>query len=178
MDEIWADIRTEGASLEPGSALETPVSGRRFEVVRIETDRIVVRFQNSNEERPLWREQFAVFVDQLENGRIAVDELQPGVEPYAVLLTLADEFAVKDDAIVRDPDATAGESPFLVSPIEARTRPERVHDDALFPGLVEAVGERAADDVGARAGGAADDQADRFFREFAFSRLCRCGGQR
>ncbi|SDQ64737.1 hypothetical protein [Natronobacterium texcoconense] len=132
MDEIWADIRTEGASLESGSVLETPVSGRRFEVVRIETDRIVVRFRDSDEERPLWREQFAVIVDQLENGWVAVDDLQPGVEPYAALLTLAGTFTVEGDEIGRDPDAVAGESPFLVSPTEARTQPERVHDDALL----------------------------------------------
>ena len=132
-EEIWADIRTRCSELESGAVLETPVSERRFEVVRTDADRIVVRFRDSDEERPLWREQFAVFVDGLDAGQIAIDELQPGVEPYAVVLTLADEFTVVNDLIARDPDAAAaGESPYLVSPAEARTRSERVHDDALL----------------------------------------------
>lgn len=133
MDELWADLRTRCTELEAGSVLETPVSERQFEVVRTDADRIVVRFRDSDEERPLWREQFAVFVDGLDAGQIAIDDLQPGVEPYAVVLTLSGEFTVVNDLITRDPDAAvAGESPYLVSPAEARTRSERVHDDALL----------------------------------------------
>ena len=133
MDEIWADLRTRCSELESGAVLETPVSERRFEVVGTDADRIVVRFRDSDEERPLWREQFEVFVDGLDAGQIAIEDLQPGVEPYAVALTLSGEFTVVNDLITRDPDgAVAGESPFLVPPAEARTRSERVHDDALL----------------------------------------------
>ncbi|GAB3674778.1 hypothetical protein [Halopiger thermotolerans] len=133
MNEIWRELRTQCANLEPGAVLETPVSERRFRVVRTGDDRIVVRFDDSDEERPLWREQFDVFVDGLDAGQIAVDDLQPGVEPYAVVLTLSGEFTVVNDLIARDPDAAvAGESPYLIPAAEARTRSERVHDDALL----------------------------------------------
>ncbi|MFP8953996.1 hypothetical protein ACLI4Z_13665 [Natrialbaceae archaeon A-arb3/5] len=131
-DDSWTDLRLACEELEPGSRLVTPVSERQFGIVRTDEDRILVRFEDSDEERPLWREQFGVFVDQLDGGQIAVDALQPGVEPYAVIITLSDEFSVSDDSIVADSAAAvAGESPFLVSAAEARTQPERVHDDAL-----------------------------------------------
>ncbi|ELZ02642.1 hypothetical protein [Natrialba asiatica] len=132
-DERWTTLRTQCETLDPGTELETPVSDRRFSVVRTAGDRIVVRFEDSGEERPLWRDQFDVFVDQLADAPVAVADLQPSVEPYAVVVTLAPEFTIADDAIVPDPeDAVAGESPFLVSAVEARTQPERVHDDALL----------------------------------------------
>lgn len=141
-DSVWTAIRTACRDLEPESLLETPVSERRFDVARTAADRIVVRFRETGEERPLWREQFAMFVDQFEEGRIAIDDLQPGVEPYAVVLTLSAEYAVDDGTITRDADATDGDSPFLVPAVEARTQPERVHDDAL---LLAALLERLED---------------------------------
>lgn len=140
-DDRWTDLRTKCDALEPGSALVTPVSDRRFEVRRTDAARIVVRFADSGEERPLWREQFDVLVDQLETDRIDLETLQPGVEPYVVVLSLAEEFVVRNDALVFDPDsdadadgggATDGDSPFFVPASEARTQAERVHDDALL----------------------------------------------
>ncbi|MEY7848358.1 hypothetical protein AB7C87_04050 [Natrarchaeobius sp. A-rgal3] len=130
--ERWTDLRSACEELESGAELETPVSGRRFEPIDTNDDRIVVRFADSGEERPLWREQFDVLVDQLEGNSVAVEDLQPGIEPYAVIATLSGSFAATDDEIVADDDAVVGESPFLVSAAEARTPPERVHDDALL----------------------------------------------
>ncbi|WP_306058390.1 hypothetical protein [Natronococcus wangiae] len=132
-ESIWRDLQAQCERLEPGAALLTPVSERSFGIESVEHDRIVVRFGDSGEERPLWREQFEVFLERLSGGSIPVDDLPPGVEPYASLLTLSSEYTVADDAIANDPEAaTGGESPFLVSAAEARTPPERVHDDALL----------------------------------------------
>ncbi|QSW99022.1 hypothetical protein [Haloterrigena alkaliphila] len=132
-DETWADLRSQCGAVEPGAELVTPLSKRPFRIDATADDRIVVRFTDSTEERPLWREQFGVLDEQLEGGEMAVADLQPGVEPYAAVLTLSDAYAAEDDAIVRDDDAaTGGESPFLVPAAEARTPAERVHDDALL----------------------------------------------
>ncbi|RQG97734.1 hypothetical protein [Natrarchaeobius chitinivorans] len=148
-DDDWADVRTACRGLEPGSELETPVSGRRFTVERTGNDRIVVRFVDSGEERPLWREQFGVLVDQLEGSRVAVDDLQPGIEPYAAIVTLTESAGVSDGAIVADPDDAAGESPFLVPAVEARTSTERVRDDALLlASHLERVAEREPESLG------------------------------
>ncbi|ELZ01072.1 hypothetical protein C482_07726 [Natrialba chahannaoensis JCM 10990] len=134
-DDRWNDLRTACTELESGAVLETPVSERRFDIVRSADDRIVVRFGDSGETHTLWREQFDVLTAQLADGDqngLPVDTLQPGVEPYAVLLTLSGAYTVTDDTIRRDDEAVAGESPYLVSAAEARTQPERVHDDGLL----------------------------------------------
>ncbi|ELY64575.1 hypothetical protein [Natrinema versiforme] len=131
-DDTWASIRRQCEGLEPGTELLTPVSERPFEVERTDDDRIVVRFGDSGETRPLWREQFVVFLEQLDDGEVSIDHLQPGVEPYASVVTLADEYAADDEVIRYDTDGSAGESPFLVPAADARNPPERVHDDALL----------------------------------------------
>ncbi|MDF9746983.1 hypothetical protein [Natrinema salsiterrestre] len=130
-DDTWTTLRTHCEDLEPGSELVTPVSDRPFEIERTDDDRIVVRFGDSGETRPLWREQFVVFLEQLDEGAVSIGHLQPGVEPYASIVTLGDEYGVSDDEISYDPDAVGGESPFLVSAADAREPPDRVHDDAM-----------------------------------------------
>ncbi len=146
-DDRWRDVRTACERLEPGAELVTPVSGRRFRIGATYDDRIVVRFTDSGEERPLGREQFELFVDRLADGPIDVTRLTPGVEPYATVLTLSGEYAVADDAVTYAPrDATAGETPYLVSPAAARTRPERLHDDALL--LADHLERHEVDDPG------------------------------
>ncbi|MFC4542082.1 hypothetical protein ACFO5R_09095 [Halosolutus amylolyticus] len=131
--EFWTDLRSTVEDLDPGAELVTPVSERRFEVDAVDADRLTVRFTDSGERQPLWREQFGVLVDRLPDEAIPVADLPPRVEPYAAVLTLSGAYTVVDDAIVRDPErAVGGESPYLLSAIEARTAPERVHDDALL----------------------------------------------
>ncbi|QFU83645.1 hypothetical protein [Natronorubrum aibiense] len=132
-DDHWDDLREQCRGIESGAELVTPLSERPFRIDAADDDRIVVRFGDSDETRPLWRDQFGVFDDQLEGQAMAVDELQPGVEPYAAVLTLSSAYTVDDDTISKAPaDATGGESPFLVPAVEARTPPERIHDDALL----------------------------------------------
>ncbi len=155
-DDTWTTLRRQCEALEPGAELVTPVSDRPFGIARTADDRIVVRFGDSGERRPLWREQFVVFLEQLDEGSVPIDELPPGVEPYATVVTLTDEYAADDDEIRHDPDATdAGESPFLVSAAAARSTPERVHDDALL--LAEQLERVDADDPSALETGSATD---------------------
>ncbi|AGB16415.1 hypothetical protein Halru_1816 [Halovivax ruber XH-70] len=129
----WDDLRTQLAALDDGAALETPVSARRFTTRSIEDDRLVIEFFDSGEDRTLRREQFDVLVDRLESNPIGIQTLQPGVEPYVTVLTLTSDIVIDGDDVVFNLAAeTAGESPFLVSPAEARTAPDRLHDDALL----------------------------------------------
>ncbi|WP_222918515.1 hypothetical protein [Natrinema sp. SYSU A 869] len=139
-DDTWTTLRQQCETLEPGAELVTPVSERPFEIEQADDDRIVVRFGDSGETRPLWREQFVVFLEQLNEGAVSIEHLQPGVEPYASVVTLADEYTADEEMISYDPDAGGGESPFLVPPAAARDQPERVHDDALLlAALLEAL---------------------------------------
>jgi len=132
-DELWNAIQERCAALEPGTELVTPLSDRPFRVREMSTDRLQIRFDDSGEKRPLWREQFEVLTDRLAEHRLAVAELPPGGEPYATILTLLADFGVEDDEIAYVPDPEmGGGSPYLISPADARTRPERLHDDAIL----------------------------------------------
>lgn len=132
-DEFWSAIKERCAALEPGTELVTPLSNRPFRVREISADRLQIRFDDSGEKRQLWREQFEVLADRLEEHRLAVATLPPGVEPYATILTLLADFGVEDDEIAHFPELEmGGGSPYLISPAEARTRPERLHDDAIL----------------------------------------------
>jgi len=114
-------------------AIRTPVSERLFEVEATFGDRIDVRFQDSGQTRSLHREQFEVLTDRVDDTPLALDSLPSGVEPYAALLSLAPGYVSADGTLSRDPDAPAdARSPHYVPPEEARTAPERIHDDALL----------------------------------------------
>jgi hypothetical protein len=131
--ELWDAVTERCAALEPGSELVTPLSNRPFRVRELSTDHLRIRFDDSGEKRVLRREQFGVLADRLAEHRLAVSELPPGVEPYAAVLTLLADFGVADDEIAYAPGLeTGGGSPYLLSPAEARTRPERLRDDALL----------------------------------------------
>ncbi len=144
-DELWDAIRERCAALEPGSELVTPLSERPFRVGETDADRLQVRFVDSHETRTLWSGQFELLAGRIEQHGIAVSDLAPGVEPYVTVLTLLAEFGVADGEIVATHDSGGdGESPYLVSPADARTRPERIHDDALL--LADVLDRRASSD--------------------------------
>ena len=131
--DLWNAIRDRCAAIEPGTELLTPLSERPFRVRESTADRLQIRFDDSGEERSLMREQFEILADRLTDTRLAVADLPPGVEPYATVLTLLAAYRVDDDEIVSVPEHDSGEgSPYLVSPAEARSRSERLHDDALL----------------------------------------------
>ncbi|PSQ18907.1 hypothetical protein BRD00_03975 [Halobacteriales archaeon QS_8_69_26] len=132
-EELWNAVQDRCAALEPGTELVTPLSERPFRVLEAPADRLRIRFGDSGEERTLWREQFEVLADRLAEHRLAVEDLPPGVEPYATVLTLLADYGVEGEEIAYFPDLdTGGGSPYLISPAEARTRPERLHDDAML----------------------------------------------
>jgi len=133
MGELWDSLRDECETLDPATELLTPVSDRPFRVEATFENHIVVRFQDSGEERSLRRTQFETLDDRLDDGPIPLDDLPPGVEPYAAVLSLSPEHVSDGDTLSRVPDeADAGESLHLVPPSEARTPPETVHDDAVL----------------------------------------------
>lgn len=132
-DTLWDDLQEQCEALDPRDELVTPLSDRPFRVEAVLDDRIVIRFPDSDEERPLWRDQFEVFADRLGDESIEVAQLGPAVGPYAAVLSLSTRYVADGETITRAPDeAAAGASPYLVPASAARTRPERVHDDALL----------------------------------------------
>lgn len=130
---VWAAVRDRCEALDPGTELLTPLSERPFRVRGTRDDRVAVRFDDSGETRSLWRDQFEVLAERVRGTGLAVADLPPGVEPYATVLTLLADYGVESGEIGYYPDPEDGSGcPFLVSPVEARTRPERLHDDAVL----------------------------------------------
>lgn len=133
MNELWNRLCEDCEHVDPEAELVTPVSKRPFGIETTFEDRIVIRYRDSGEERPLHREQFDVLADRLEDGPLSLRDLPPGVEPYVTVLSLSPEHVSDGETLSRSPaEAVAGESPHLVPPEEARSRPERVHDDAVL----------------------------------------------
>lgn len=148
---VWREIREACSALDPDAVLVTPSSQQPLTVETVADDRIVVAYRERDGERILWREQFEVLYERLreagevggtedegerESAGLSLTALPSGVEPYVAVASLASAFAVEDDAfLVRESGAdagTLGESPFVRAEWEVRTRPERVHDDALL----------------------------------------------
>jgi len=133
MSDSWTRLREACNRLEPDAALRTPHSERLFEVESTAEDRIDVRFQDSGQARSLQRDQFEVLIERLTDGPLSIEGLPSGVEPYAAVLSLSPDYISVDGTLTWDTeDGVAGESPHYVSPEEARTPPERIHDDALL----------------------------------------------
>lgn len=146
---VWRALCDRCSSLDPASALVTPATERPFTVESTASNRIDVRYLESDADRALWRDQFEVLVDHLDDEPLDYDDLAPGVEPYVSVLSLLPRYEVDESARVLE-RATAGESgdatgsPFLRERWEVRTTPERVHDDALL--LADFLARHDADD--------------------------------
>jgi hypothetical protein len=147
-DDLWTAVRDRCVALDPGTGLVTPASDRPFRVTETAADRLRIRFDDSREERTLWREQFEALADRVAERRLPVADLPPRVEPYATILTLVAEYGVESDELAHLPERESdGGSPFLVPPAAARTSPERLHDDALL--LADMLGAHDPVDPGA-----------------------------
>ena len=147
-ETVWRDLRDEVARLDDDSVLVTPATERPFVVTSSDEDRIAVAFREGDEERLLWRDQFEVLYERLavEGEELTLSELPPGVEPYAVVLSLGMGFGVDGDVLRASDDGVAAESPFLHPEWEVRTTPERAHDDALL--LADALERYDVSDLG------------------------------
>jgi hypothetical protein len=133
---LWRTLRDRSASLGPDAVLVTPSSERPFVVDSTDEERIAVRYLDTDEERTLRRDQFAVLYDRLSSNAesLSLPALPAGVEPYASVLSLAPQFVV-DESTGEMRYAEVGgdeESPFRRPAWTARTEPERVRDDALL----------------------------------------------
>lgn len=141
-EQLWSTLRERCRSLDPADVLVTPTAERPFVVRSVAEDRLVVSFLDRETERPLWRDQFAVLVDQLSGDRgVALSALPSGVEPYVAVLSLHPGYEVADGrlrpVVGADPDGDADvdagtDSPFLRPGWAVRRPAERVRDDAVL----------------------------------------------
>lgn len=146
-DDVWAVLREAVADLPDDAVLVTPVTDRQFAVVENREDRLVVRFLDGDAERTLWRDQFAVLyerIDQLPDG-IPLADLQFGAEPYLAVLSLHPEYGVDEEAQAFDRlDGPSDAGRFVAGSDDGAVEPATLATDALL--LADALERHDADD--------------------------------
>ena len=74
--DAWNGLCDALEQLGEGTALETPVSERQFEIDAVVPDRVDVTYRDSGEELSLYRDQFEILFDRLAEEEI--DLATPG----------------------------------------------------------------------------------------------------
>ncbi|WP_306061102.1 hypothetical protein [Natronococcus wangiae] len=141
----WSNLLSECEALEDGATLITPLSEQRVRITDVQEHRIIVEFVDSEESRPLQREQFGTLVDRVQDGTAAfeLDRLPPEADPYPAVLSLHPRFEIdKQAGTLRETDEPTP-SQFVrggssSDSEEERTEPDlAVYSDALL--LVDAL---------------------------------------
>lgn len=141
----WHTLLETLDELPDGATLITPLSHRRFQIAETQEHRIIIRFEDAGETRPLQREQFETLYHKIQesvNG-FALDRLPADADPYPAVLSLHPRFEVNEETGV----ITETEGPTVTQLVdgehhaddEERTEPDGldVYSDALL--LVDAL---------------------------------------
>lgn len=141
-EDTWQTLRDHVREREDAVYL-TPRSERSFTVTDVGDDRIRVTYRESGASRTLWRDQFELLADRLDDGEaVTFADLPPGVEPYVAVLSVSGRYATTDGELRHSPEATAGSR--LVRAYE-RPDADEVRDDALL--LVDLLDRHDLDDL-------------------------------
>jgi hypothetical protein len=108
----WHTLLDEAEELPPDATLITPLSHKRFRITDTQEHRVIIEYQESDNSRPLQREQFETLYRRIQerNGRFELDRIPADAEPYAAVLTLHPRFEIDEEAGViietEEPSAT------------------------------------------------------------------------
>ncbi|MHC3439374.1 hypothetical protein ACYJ1Y_15115 [Natrialbaceae archaeon A-gly3] len=96
----WSDLLAECEALEDDATLITPLSEQRFRITDVQEHRVIVEFVDSEESRPLQREQFETLVGRVKDGieEFELDRLPPEADPYPTVLSLHPRFEIDKQA--------------------------------------------------------------------------------
>ena len=140
----WSNLLAECEALEDDATLITPLSAQRFRITDVQEHRIIVEFIDSEESRPLQREQFETLVGRVRDGitEFELDRLPPEADPYPAVLSLHPRFEIDKQAgtLSETDDPTPSQLVQGGSPDsdKERTEPDlAVYSDALL--LVDAL---------------------------------------
>jgi hypothetical protein len=140
----WSNLLSECEALEDDATLITSLSEQRVRITDVQEHRIIIEFVDSEESRPLQREQFETLVDRVRDGIAAfeLDRLPPEADPYPAVLSLHPRFEIdKQAGTLRETDDPTP-SQFVrggsSNSDEDRTEPDlAVYSDALL--LIDAL---------------------------------------
>jgi hypothetical protein len=109
--ERWRTLIEECEELPPAATFVAPLTDAPFQVTDSQDHRIVVEFRDGGESRPLNREQFEALHTRIRESPdgFPLDNLPPGAEPYAAVLSLHPRYEVDEQAgtIAETDDSTA-----------------------------------------------------------------------
>ena len=140
----WHTLRDECANLPEGATLLAPLTGRRFRIAEVQTDRIIIAFADSRNSRTLPQDQFEALHDRITdtvNG-FSLNNLPQETEPYAAVLSLHPRYEVDENAgVLRETEESTTTQVLDEQeddePVE-RTEPDlEIYSDALL--LIDAL---------------------------------------
>jgi hypothetical protein len=128
----WHTLLDELEELSEGAELITPISHDRFRITDVQEHRVVVRYTETEEKRPLQRDQLETLYRRIQEATdgFDLDRLPPDADPYPAVLSLHPRFEIdeQEGSITEKQDATATQ---LVSDEPETDDAERVEPDGL-----------------------------------------------
>ncbi|APX00177.1 hypothetical protein CHINAEXTREME_20390 (plasmid) [Halobiforma lacisalsi AJ5] len=96
----WHTLLEELEDLPDDAELVTPLSHKRFQIGDVQEHRVIIEFAETDEKRPLQREQFETLFQRIKgsDGRFNLDRLPPDGDPYPAVLSLHPRFEINEDA--------------------------------------------------------------------------------
>jgi len=96
----WQTLLEELDGLPEGATLITPLSHTRFGITDVQEQRVVIRVEDSDEKRPLQRDNFETLYRRLtdEPGGFELDRLPPDADPYPAVWSLHPRIEIDEDA--------------------------------------------------------------------------------
>lgn len=141
----WGTLLEHLEELPDDATLITPLSHKRFRITDVQEHRVIIEFDDSDETRPLQRDQFETLyyrIQDTSNG-FELDRLPPAADPYPTVLSLHPRFEVDEDAgdiiMSEEPTSTQVVGSEPGSETSDRSEPEGldVYSDALL--LIDAL---------------------------------------
>lgn len=140
----WHTLHDECDDLPEEATLVAPLTDRRFRIAEVQTDRIIIKFSDSENSRTLPRDQFEALhnrVTDTVNG-FSLNNLPQRTEPYAAVLSLHPRYEVDENAGVIKETEDATTTQLLNDPEDdeevERTEPDlEIYSDALL--LIDAL---------------------------------------
>ena len=98
--DSWYRLIDELDDLPEGATLITPLSHKRFRIDDVQEQRVVITFEDTDEKRPLQRDQFETLYRRItnESDGFELDRLPPDADPYPAVLSLHPQFEIDEDA--------------------------------------------------------------------------------
>lgn len=95
----WHTLLDELDDLPDGAELITPISHQRFHVTDVQEHRVIVTFAESEERRPLQRDQFETLYHRIQDSTdgFELDRLPADADPYPAVLSLHPGFEIDEE---------------------------------------------------------------------------------